>query len=41
MSDRIPDATLVVIDGAGHMPNLERAKEFNAALESFLIRGSL
>jgi pimeloyl-ACP methyl ester carboxylesterase len=27
---------LVWIEGAGHMPNLERAAEFNAALERFL-----
>ncbi|MGH3005895.1 MAG: alpha/beta fold hydrolase [Gaiellaceae bacterium] len=36
MHDRIPDAILVVIEGAGHLPNLERAAEFNAALERFL-----
>ncbi|MGW0521740.1 alpha/beta fold hydrolase [Crossiella sp. NPDC003009] len=32
----IPGATLVVIDGAGHLPNLERPAEFNAALTDFL-----
>ncbi len=32
----ISHAELVVIDGAGHMPNLERDKEFNSALLSFL-----
>ncbi|GAA4674721.1 alpha/beta fold hydrolase [Phytohabitans rumicis] len=36
MSDRIPGAKLVIVDGAGHMPNLERPAEFNAALEEFL-----
>jgi pimeloyl-ACP methyl ester carboxylesterase len=39
MEERIPDATVVVVDGAGHLPNLERPAEFNAALERFL--GSL
>jgi pimeloyl-ACP methyl ester carboxylesterase len=32
----IPDATLAVIDGAGHLPNLERPTEFNAATSDFL-----
>lgn len=36
MADRIPDATLTVVEGAAHMPNLERPAEFDAALESFL-----
>jgi 3-oxoadipate enol-lactonase len=36
MHERIPDSTLVVIDGAAHMPNLERPAEFNAALRAFL-----
>lgn len=36
MHDRIPDSELVVIEGAGHMPNLERTAEFNAALGAFL-----
>jgi pimeloyl-ACP methyl ester carboxylesterase len=36
MLERIPDASLVVIDGAAHMPNLERQAEFDAALEQFL-----
>jgi pimeloyl-ACP methyl ester carboxylesterase len=34
--DLIPGATLDVIDGAAHMPNLERPAEFNMALERFL-----
>ncbi|WP_407288426.1 alpha/beta fold hydrolase [Streptomyces sp. BP-8] len=33
---RIPHAQLTVIEQAAHMPNLERADEFNAALEAFL-----
>ena len=32
----VPNATLAVIDAAGHMPNLERPEEFNAALEGLL-----
>lgn len=36
MQERIPGATLVVVDGAGHLPNLERPAEFNAALGRFL-----
>lgn len=36
MHERIPDATLAVIDGAAHMPNLERPTEFNHALQDFL-----
>ncbi|MER6612121.1 alpha/beta fold hydrolase [Streptomyces xantholiticus] len=36
ISERVPDATLEVIQGAAHMPNLERAAEFDAALQRFL-----
>lgn len=36
MADRIPDYTLAVIDGAAHMPNLERPQQFNTALAAFL-----
>jgi pimeloyl-ACP methyl ester carboxylesterase len=32
----IPGATLAIIDGAGHLPNLERPAEFNEALLGFL-----
>lgn len=32
----IPGSTLVVIEGAAHMPNLERPAEFNEALSTFL-----
>ncbi|MCW6006282.1 alpha/beta hydrolase [Micromonospora sp. CPCC 205371] len=32
----IPDATMVVIEGAGHLPNLERPAEFNKAVTHFL-----
>lgn len=33
---QLPDSTLVVIEGAAHMPNLERSAEFTAALREFL-----
>ena len=36
MARRIPGARLVVIDGAGHLSNLERPQEFNRALADFL-----
>lgn len=36
MAQLIPQANLVVIDGAAHLPNLERPAEFNQALHSFL-----
>lgn len=38
MHRRLPDATLTVIQGAAHMPNLERPAEFNSALRAFLAR---
>jgi pimeloyl-ACP methyl ester carboxylesterase len=34
----IPHAELVVIPGAGHMSNLERPDEFNAAIRTFCRR---
>ncbi len=34
----LPDATLRVIEGSAHMPNLERPDEFNQALEEFLTK---
>jgi pimeloyl-ACP methyl ester carboxylesterase len=40
MRDRIPGATLAVIDEAGHLPNLEQAAAFNAVLRRFLDRFS-
>jgi pimeloyl-ACP methyl ester carboxylesterase len=36
MQERIPRSSLAVIDGAAHMPNLERSTEFNGALRHFL-----
>ncbi len=36
MADAIPNARLEVIDGAGHLSNLERWDTFNSALSSFL-----
>ena len=36
MSDGIPRAKLACIDGAGHLPNMEKPARFNACLEEFL-----
>ena len=36
MSRAIPDATLRVIDGAGHMPHVEQPDEFAGAVLAFL-----
>ncbi|MFL6074564.1 MAG: alpha/beta fold hydrolase [Mycobacteriales bacterium] len=36
LADRIPAATLVIIDGAAHLPNLEHPDAFNAALARHL-----
>jgi len=36
MNDHLADARLVVIDGAAHMPNLERPDAFNHALAELL-----
>ncbi len=36
LHERIPNATLAVVEGAGHMPNLERQTEFNNAFHRFL-----
>ena len=36
MARLIPGATLRVIEGAGHLPNLERPEAFNAELRTFL-----
>ena len=38
MTDKIPDATLVVIPGAGHAPNITHTAEFDAHLRTFLDR---
>ena len=38
LSQHIPNAELVVIENAGHMPNLERAGAFNEAIGSWLRR---
>ena len=38
MHAQLPDSTLTVVEGAGHMPNLERPEEFDAALAAFLRR---
>lgn len=36
MYEFIPNATLKVVNGAGHLPNLEQPTEFNAALQQLL-----
>jgi pimeloyl-ACP methyl ester carboxylesterase len=36
MRDALPDAQLVVLSGAGHLPNLEQADAFNEAIWDFL-----
>lgn len=36
MHERIPGAELVVVEGTGHLPNMEAADEFNRALALFL-----
>src|SRR5690606_41968148 len=36
MRDAIPDARLVEISGAGHLPNLEQPAAFDTALTHFL-----
>ena len=38
MHAALPDSVLHVVGRTAHMPNLERPKEFNEALESFLAR---
>jgi len=35
MADRIPDARLAIIPGAGHLSNLEQPELFNEAIRSF------
>lgn len=36
LHDRIPGARLAVVEGAGHLPNLERPEEFNRAVAGLL-----
>jgi 3-oxoadipate enol-lactonase len=38
IAEGVPGAELVVVDGAAHMPNLERPDAFNAALQRLLDR---
>ena len=38
MHAALPDSTLSVIEGAAHMPNLERPEEFNKVLGEFMAR---
>lgn len=36
MHEQIPGSTLAIIEGAAHMPNLERPNEFNEVIQVFL-----
>ena len=36
MAERLPHSTLAIVEGTGHLPNLERPTEFNAILDAFL-----
>ena len=36
MAERIPGAKLVVIEGAGHLSNLEQPAAFNDAVRAFV-----
>jgi pimeloyl-ACP methyl ester carboxylesterase len=38
MASKIPGATRVVIDGAGHASNIDKPREFNAAVKDFLAK---
>lgn len=38
IAERIPEAELMVLDGVGHFPNLEAARELADALERFFLR---
>lgn len=38
MADRLPDAELVLVPGAGHLSNLENPDAFDAALRRYLLR---
>ena len=38
MAGKIPGATRVVIDGAGHASNIDRPREFNADVTEFLAK---
>ena len=38
MHAALPDSRLCVVEGAAHLPNLERPAEFNTALGEFLAK---
>ena len=40
LAQRIPGAELVIMKGAGHLPNIERPERFNEILLDFLKRRS-
>jgi pimeloyl-ACP methyl ester carboxylesterase len=37
MAERIPSARLTLIEGAGHLSNIEQPEKFNRAVLAFLI----
>jgi pimeloyl-ACP methyl ester carboxylesterase len=37
MAEKLPDAKLVVVPGAGHAPNMTHPNEFDAAVRAFLV----
>ena len=39
MKSRIPNVKLIVIEKAGHLPNMEQAKKFNAVLIDGIVKG--
>ncbi len=41
MADQVPSGSLLVIEGAGHLSNLEAPAQFNEALEGFLHRAGV
>lgn len=41
MHEALPASTLEIIEGAAHLPNLERPEPFNAALAQWLLRTGL
>jgi pimeloyl-ACP methyl ester carboxylesterase len=37
MDEQIPDSRLIIINSAGHLPNLEQPNQFNNAVKNFLL----
>jgi hypothetical protein len=38
MAEQLPNAELAVIEGAGHLSNMEAPEEFNRLLREFLVK---